>query len=358
MRRSLRRSFRGARRPRRLFTAVARALAGAFAGAVLATCAGEGPVAPPPAGAFWTPADPAALGVDAAALEEHRRLCDDSAADACLVAHRGRLVQEWYGPTYAYPMYTMSSVKSWTGLLTGMLIADGKLAGLDAPVATYLPEWRAGAEAGVTVRHLLTMTAGLARRYGTAPGPDQSVGTVLDKNAFVLALPLDWAPGRQWAYSNEGVQLLSPLLQRATGGQLQAYARARLFGPLGMDSTRLHEYPAGQVWTYADAETTLRDFAKVCQLVLDGGRWNGVQVVPEAWVRASVAAIPQNPDYGRLWWRVPGGFATRGNLDTNCYGFPDLRLVVAWMQMRPAAKPYLIYERPSTFDLFRRMVRR
>jgi hypothetical protein len=94
----------------------------------------------------WPAADPEALGLNVPALSEHRELCEASGADACLVAYRGRIVQEWYGPGYREPMYTMSSVKSWTGLLAGLLIADGKL-GLDDPVAKYIPEWKAGAEA-------------------------------------------------------------------------------------------------------------------------------------------------------------------------------------------------------------------
>jgi CubicO group peptidase (beta-lactamase class C family) len=186
--------------------------------------------------AAWQSADAAEVGLDTTALREHRALCERSGADACLVAFDGRIVQEWYGPRYAEPMPTMSSMKSWTALLAMLLVDEGKL-DLDAPAARYIPRWSAGAEAGVTVRQLLTMTAGLRRRFGEAPGPEQSIGYVGDKNAFVLGLPLDFAPGTRWEYSNEGAQLLSPILEAAAGMPLDRYAHERLFVPLGMGST-------------------------------------------------------------------------------------------------------------------------
>lgn len=316
------------------------------------------PAGPPAAGAGWQVADAASLGLDTAALRRHRDLCERSGADACLVAYRGRIVQEWYGPGYRYPMPTMSSVKSWTGLLAGLLIEDGRIAGVDEPVSRWIPEWRAGAEAGVTLRHLLTMTGGLRRRWGRGPG-DEMVGGTGDKNALVLGLPLDYAPGERWEYSNEGVQLLSPLLERAAGRPLQQYAAERLLGPLQMDSTSLRLDAAGHAWTYADARTTLRDFAKICQLALDGGRWNGRQVVPEAWMRTSLASIPQNPGYGFLWWvgTAPAVYGTRGYLDTDCDAYPEWGLVVARMQARPRPDAPVRYRVPETARILEQVVR-
>jgi CubicO group peptidase (beta-lactamase class C family) len=303
-----------------------------------------------PAADDWAVADPASLGMDTAALAAHRRLCEESGADACVVVHRGKLVQEWYGPRYAEPIGAMSSTKSVTGLLAGMLVADGKLSP-EHPVSRYIPEWKAGAEAGVTVRQLLTMTSGLP----DFPADAREVGSVTDKEAFAFGLPLATRPGEAWAYSNDGAFLLSPLLDRAAGEPIEEYARRRLFAPLGMRSTRLHVYPAGQAWTHADMQTTARDLARVGQLMLNGGRWGGARVVPEAWVRESVRPSQQlNPSYGLLWWLdVPGGYAARGYLDTDVYVLPGRELVVVRMQRRPvegAAR----YE-PAAHGLFARM---
>lgn len=298
----------------------------------------------------WAVADPAELGLDTAALRRHHFLCQESGADACVVVHQGRIVQEWYAPDYRAPIMAMSSTKSVTGLLAGILIGDGKLA-LDDPVGRYIPEWRAGAREGVTVRQLLSMTSGLPDNRRV-----EDVGRVEDKEAFVFSLPLAKLPGEAWAYTNNGVFLLSPLLDRAAGEPIEQYARRRLFDPLGMGNTRLHVYPEGQAWTHADMETTPRDLARIGQLMLQGGRWEGQQIVPEAWVRISVQPSQTlNPDYGLLWWLdVPGGYAARGHLDTNLYVMPDDDLVVVRMQSTPAteAVPY----EPKAFQLFNSMV--
>jgi CubicO group peptidase (beta-lactamase class C family) len=310
---------------------------------------------------FWKKAEPEKMGLDARALERHREHAQRSGADAVLVVYKGRIVSEWYSARYKEPIVTMSSVKSWTGLLVGMLIEDGKIKSVDDPVSDYLPEWKEGAKAKVTVRHLLTMTSGLKRRLGTEPGPDQSVGFApTDKNDFVLKLPLTYKPGERWEYSNEGVQLLSPLLDKAAGRPIQEYARDRLFKPVGMSPrTRLKETAQGHAWTYADAETTLRDFARIGVLMLNKGRWGDTQVVPEKWVSESTRPCPHKTSfgtsYGYLWWLLddPPGFATKGYRDTNCYVFPSLDLVVARMQNTPG--PEGVYE-PAGLKLIKEIV--
>jgi CubicO group peptidase (beta-lactamase class C family) len=185
-----------------------------------------------------------------------------------------------------------------------------------------------GTEAGVTVRHLLTMTSGLPAN------PVNSVGAVGDKNAFVVGLPLAARPGERWAYSNEGCA--APLADPGArcgdaAARVRAHAAVRA---ARMRDTELRLDRAGHSWTYADAKTTLRDFAKVCQLALDGGRFQGTQVVPEAWMRTVTQPIPQNPGYG-----MPGGWsatrwctpraATSTPTATPC---PGWALVVARMQ--------------------------
>ena len=295
--------------------------------------------------------DPTALGLDAGAFAAHEDLCVGSGADACLVVYEGAIVQEWYGPGYREPMYAMSSTKSVAGLLAGMLVGDGALSP-DDPVGTYVPEWRSGADGGVTVRHLLTMTSGLP---DFPPGVPE-VGSASDKEAFVFGLDLVAEPGTAWAYSNDGVFLLSPLLDRAAGEPIEDYAARRLFAPLGMANTRLHVQPEDQAWTHADMETTPRDLARIGQLMIQRGRWGGAQIVPETWTESSVRPSQGlNPAYGLLWWLdVPAGFAARGYLDTNLYVLPDQDLVVVRMQNRlvESAERY----EPAALDLFDQFV--
>jgi CubicO group peptidase (beta-lactamase class C family) len=126
-----------------------------------------------------------------------------------------------------------------------------------------------------------------------------------------------------------------------------------------MDDTRLRLDGKGHAWTYADAETTLRDFARLGELMRNKGRWGGEQVVPEAWVDSSTRPCPLNSTYGYLWWLFdnPKGFAARGYLDTHCYVFPDLELVVARIQARPYLFTTETYE-PKALNLFKQFVRK
>jgi CubicO group peptidase (beta-lactamase class C family) len=199
------------------------------------------------------------------------------------------------------------------------------------------------------------MSSGLARTLD----PKQSVGFAADKTEFVVGLTPTSEPGTRWDYSNEGVQLLSPILEKAAGMPLGDFARDRLFRPVGMDQTQLQIDGKGHAWTYADAATTLRDFARLGELMRNKGRWRGKKVVPESWVDESTRPCPLSPKYGYLWWLIddPKGFAALGYLNTDCYVFPGLDLVVARIQARPylfATESYAA-KAPA---LFKRIVRK
>lgn len=301
---------------------------------------------------FWQVADGAAMGMDGGALAEHQALCGQTGADACLVVHRGKIVQEWYGERYRVPIYAMSSTKSITSLLVGMLVDEGKLRGVEEPVCTYISQWCQGVRGKVRIGHLLSMTSGLpTMREG-------SVGTVGEKNPYVIGLTPSREPGTAWAYSNEGVQLLSPILDSAAGEPIQDYARRRLFEPLGMRQTRLNLDQAGHAWTYADMETTPRDLARIGLLMLQKGIWGGQRIISEAWIEAATSRSQElNDRYGLLWWLYdePEGFAALGYLDTNLYIFPKLDLVVVRMQQKPFAGSREGSYEPRALPLFEAM---
>lgn len=313
----------------------------------------EGQPYVPPDDGFWEKAEGASLGLDPDVLTHHQAWCETTGADGCLVVYQGKIVQEWYSSRYHLPAYAMSSTKSVAGLLTGMLIDDGKIPSIDEPVCTYVSEWCAGAKAQVTLRHLLSMTAGFENLSGK-----ESVGAIADKNQHVIDLPLSHKPGTQWVYSNEGAQLLSPILDRAAGEPIQDYARRRLFEPLGMLDTRLNLDAAGHAWLYADMETSLRDFARLGILMLNQGRWGDQQIVGADWVAQSTRPSQDlNPGYGLLWWLIddPGGYKAFGHLETNLYVFPEMNLVVARMQRFPSDMPEGSYE-PDALEMFRQMI--
>jgi len=302
---------------------------------------------------FWKTVAPASLGINVAALENHRLLCQRSGADACLVVQRGKIVQEFYSTRYRVPMMAMSSTKSITGILVGMLIDDGKIKSIDEPVCAYISEWCAGPRGKVTLRHLLSMTSGLPHMY------EEGVSSTNEKNEFVIKLPLATAPGAKWAYSNEGVQLLSPILDKAAGEPIQDYARKRLFEPLGMLETRLHLDSKNHAWSYADMETSARDFARIGLLMLNKGVWGKQRIVSAKWVEQSTKPSQAlNSGYGLLWWlyEKPAGFGAQGYLDTNLYVFPEQELVIVRMQSKPVehATPY----GSEALTIFEQLIRR
>jgi CubicO group peptidase (beta-lactamase class C family) len=247
----------------------------------------------------------------------------------------------------------MSTTKSITGLLVGMLLEDGRIRSLNDPVCAYLVAWCDDRRGTVTLRHLMTMTAGFPSMK------DSGVGFVADKDAYVSGLMPTASPGTQWAYSNEGVQLLSPILDAAAQEPIQDYARRRLFEPLGMHATRLHLDIVGHAWTYADMETTPRDLARIGQLMLNRGVWNGRPIVSPQWIdEATRPSQDLNRSYGMLWWvhTAPAGFAGHGHLDTHLHVFPGLELVVVRMQGRPTPGiPEGTYER-AAIPLFETIV--
>lgn len=312
---------------------------------------------------FWKTATPSDLGLDTDAVAEHEQLCQRTGADSCLVVCKGRIVSEWYSQRYEPPIYAMSSTKSITSLLVGMLIDAGRIASLDDPVRKFVPQWTGPRKDRVTIRHLLSHTAGFARQDGT-----NSVGQASDKNKHVIALPLAHEPGERFIYSNEGVQLLSSILDKAAGQPVEGFARRNLFEPLGMTQSRLHIDWAGHAWTYADMATTPRDLARIGLLMLNEGRWNGKQIVSAKYIReARRPSQPYDKTCGLLWWIFEPpesplrGFAALGYLDTNLFIFPAHELIVVRTQAprneftgRPESAGY----RKEALRLFARMLQR
>lgn len=299
--------------------------------------AGSAPVPYDPglenADGFWRLGTPDAEGLVADGVKAYLELCRLTGADAALVVKRDAIVGEWYSARYRPPTHAMSSTKSVTGLLVGILQDEGLLRISDR-VGDHLPAWKEGIRGKVTIKHLLTQTSGLLQQSD----PARSVGTTEEKNAFVMALTPQAEPGTRFSYSNEGVQLLSPLMEAAAGMRLDEYARKRLFEPLGMAASRL--WVSGKnrdVWTYADMLTTPRDFARLGILMLDNGLWRGRRIVSEAFLREAVSPSGHAKNYGYLWWILVGlgggdAVAARGYLNTDLYVLPRHQLVVVRMQ--------------------------
>jgi len=298
--------------------------------AVLAAC-GSGsasldpdPVDTPPValGDGWAVSTPTAQGLDAArlaALGERVSAGAFGQITSVLVARHGRLVWERYAAGWTVErQHTLQSVsKSVTSLLAGIGVGDGRLAP-EMPVAGFFPDYQPiqhldARKQAMRVEDLLTMRTGLdwsETSYEGSPLQQLNESTG-DWVRMVVDWPMREAPGTRWEYVSGGVIVLGGIIGRMEGTRVDSFAAQRLFEPLQMHGYGWARNPAtGFPHTGGGLYLRPRDLLKVGQLVLDGGRWNGRQIVPAAWIAAStrrVVAFPRalgrhRVDYGSLWW--------------------------------------------------------
>jgi CubicO group peptidase (beta-lactamase class C family) len=267
--------------------------------------------------------------IDTSQLKELQTFSAETGADGILVLHKNKIIHEWYNPNCdSIYMNTASAVKSWTSIVIGRLIQERKIKNVNELVCDYIPEWKAGCEANVTIKHLLTMTAGIKKRR-TRTGPKRFVFLEQNFNEFVLNIELDTLPGSIWSYSNEGVQLLAPIIEKVTGMDAKLAFQQLLFDPLGMDSTSLFSDPSGNGVLFGGAKTTLRDFSKIGQLMFNNGNQDGKQLLPESWVRRATKSIAQNKNYGYLWWvdEENQHYTAMGDFGQLCVVYPNENLI-------------------------------
>jgi CubicO group peptidase (beta-lactamase class C family) len=268
-------------------------------------------------------AAPASLWPDGGAVETHaaldRILANDELAGpgarALLVVDHGRIVAERYASGFSAdtPLLGWSMTKTVMAGLIGMLVKDGKLS-LDQ--AGFWPAREGDGRDRIRVADLLAMSSGL--KFNEAYGSVSDVTSMLylqpDMAGFARAQPLAHRIEEVWSYSSGTALILSRIMQDAAGGDGEAFARERLFKPLGMSSATLeldeHGTLVGSSYMYASA----RDWARYAQLLLQGGVWQGQQLLPSGYVATMatpVAASGGQYGHGQVWlWgsdaKVPG----------------------------------------------------
>jgi CubicO group peptidase (beta-lactamase class C family) len=241
-----------------------------------------------------------------------------------LIVHQGRLVLEEYFPGYEFhggrkdftaedPHNLASVTKSLTSLCVGIAIDKGFIRGVDQPFLDFytdVPVPDREAKRGITLRHLLTMTAGLAWDETTHPYTDPRNDVVRlyaspDPLGFILGVTPAVPPGSRWVYSGAYPNLLGDIIHRASGLLLDAFADTYLYGPLGITDASWITLGKGFIYASGDARLRPRDMAKIGMLVLNRGTWNGVRIVSEGWLEQSMqgsARADETTRYGFLWW--------------------------------------------------------
>lgn len=249
----------------------------------------------------WPVRTPSSLGLRAGALsagaEDAKAL--DSTCFAVLRNGRLALEKNWQlERDVAREVFSIT--KSVTATLVGIAVRDGDLR-LDDPVSTYVPEWRGTASESVTVRNLLSNDSG---RFWSFESDYPGLIGAKNRTRYAVGLTQQYAPGTTWQYNNAAIQVLQPVLEKATGMKVAAFAQERLFGPLGMTHSRFSTDASGHAAVYFGVQTTCLDLAHLGMLYLGKGKVDGRRYLDKAFVKRAVgrSSTPHNAAYGYLWW--------------------------------------------------------
>ena len=245
--------------------------------------------------------DPKAAGIDPAALERLVKRAEETHSDSLVILKDGKLVGEWRFGKPAEPIEVMSVTKSVVNLAIGRLVETKKIESIDVPVATFYPEWKGTPKEKILIRHLLDHTSGLAANRN-------AMEVYQSKDVVRLALDADPAqePGTEFFYNNKAINLLAGIVEKASGRKLDEYLRDELFAPLGVTRFYWMRDSAGNPHGMAGLKLDALDLAKIGQLMLDQGVFQGGpgrRLLSPQWVAASTRPAQQlNPGCGLLWW--------------------------------------------------------
>ena len=266
-----------------------------------------------------------------------------------LIIQNGEILFEQYllGNDRDTRWMSMSVVKSITATLIGAAIQDGFIRSIDDPIVNYLPRFNGTAYDGVTVKHLLQMSSGVAwNETYTDPASDrrrmleaqlsQQPGAILD---LMASLPRAAMPGTVWNYSTGETQLAGALVRAATGKPVAQYLSEKIWSKLGMqaDANWWLQSPDGLEIGGSGLSATLRDYARLGLFWLNDGvvttDSKPQRVLPEGWMKAASSRQligGKTVDYGYMLWPLHGNsYAAEGIFGQYLFVDPDKQLVVA-----------------------------
>jgi CubicO group peptidase (beta-lactamase class C family) len=215
-----------------------------------------------------------------------------------------------YKPELKHDVRSIS--KSVVSLLVGIAIDRRLIASVDEPVYTFFPELaslRSPEKDRILVRHLLTMSSGIKWNekppFSESGNSERRMTFAPDSVRYVFEQPMANEPGKVWNYSGGSTTLLAAIVEKVTEKPLLDFAREALFTPLGISDVEWRNLPSGQPAAAFGLRLRPRDLAKIGQLVLSDGSWNGNRIVSAAWLQESIEpkfAGWYGNRYGYQWW--------------------------------------------------------
>ncbi|WP_421701632.1 serine hydrolase domain-containing protein [Aliiroseovarius sp.] len=241
---------------------------------------------------------------------------DDRSVNALVVLKDGEIRFEDYynGTTPEDLRISWSVAKSWLSALFGIVVDEGAIDSLDDPVTKYVPELAGTAYDGATVRNVLNMASGVTfdEDYLDFWSDINKMGRVLalggSMDGFAAGLDETFvAPGKQWQYVSIDTHVIGMVIRGATGRSVPELMEEKIIRPMGLEAAPYYVTDGyGVAFVLGGLNLRTRDYARFGQMFLDGGRWNGQQIVPEDWVTASTTpsapTAPGKLQYGYQWW--------------------------------------------------------
>jgi CubicO group peptidase (beta-lactamase class C family) len=286
----------------------------------------------------WQTANAESAGFDStrlAALTQSIRNWPELGVHAILIERNGRLVYEEYfdgfderwGQSLGRVTVTAESkhdlrsiTKSVVSALIGIAHGEGKIQSLDEPIIKWFPEYPeldTAERRRVTLAHALSMTSGFDWNEDVPYNDPRNDEIRMTRDSqplrYALARPFKVDPGSDFNYNGGLTQVLAAVLVRATNMSLQEYARTKLFEPLGITDVEWVGNLAGMPAAASGLRLRARDLAKIGSLYVNGGKWNGKQVIPAKWIDLSTrrqfrfgartgADKGGEFGYGYFWW--------------------------------------------------------
>jgi len=301
----------------------------------------------------WQVALPESVGMDPSFVTALKQRSENGIYKelvSVIVVKKGKLIIEEYfnGNNKDTKHDVRSAGKSFTSTLFGLTIDKGLLKSeeqyafpfikdyLIAPPSKYIKKLK--------LKHLLSMSSGFDANVNdlSSPGNEEKMYETADWVEFAVNVPFVNEPGKSWAYASINPTILGFVLETAVKEPLADFADKNLFTPLNITDYIWRKSPKGRIIAAGNLLIKARDMAKLGQLYLDKGKWNGKQVVSEAWINKATSksfdtGSWMNDYYGYLWWlrnfkvddKIYPVYYASGNGGQKIYVVPDKALVVA-----------------------------
>jgi len=219
----------------------------------------------------------------------------------------------WHGYSSDTMSNSFSMSKSWVSTLIGVAIKEGKIKSVDQKVCDFLPNFCEGKNTEVTIKNLLTMSSGLnwTEDYYNPIGQTSEAYYGNNLSGLMNSLKVVETPGKVFKYHSSCTQLLTFIVEAATGKTISEYASEKLWKPMGAKHPALWntDVVGGDEKGFCCINSNARDFARLGKLYLHQGNWNGLQILDSNYVKSATSAAHlldekgnPNTNYGFQFW--------------------------------------------------------